>query len=382
MQRPAKALLWVQHLLGIGHLMRASQLARHLAGTGWEMHVASGGGAVPLADFGAARLHQLPPLKAADEYFSSLCQMSGRILDRAFESTRRTKLLDLFAAIAPDALIFEHYPFGRRQLRFELEPLIEAALRRRPRPLLACSLRDVLVRRKPERDAETASIVSECFDVVLVHADPDIVRLEESFPATAGIKDKLVYTGYIGAPAAGPKASRPSTAGEIVVSAGGGAVSHRLVEAAIDAAREMTEHRFRILIGDNAPADASGSAGENVVIEPARRDFRSLLADAAVSVSQAGYNTVIDVLSAGSRAVFVPFASGHESEQTMRANRLAQRGLAHVLPERELSGATLANAVRRILGSPQPAARVRLDGAAVSDAVLRRLLAEHQMDAA
>ena len=56
-----------------------------------------------------------------------------------------------------------------------------------------------------------------------------------------------------------------------------------------------------------------------------------------VSVSQAGYNTVMETLQAGARAVLVPFAAGSEEEQTIRAQLLAERGLVHVVEESALT---------------------------------------------
>ncbi len=80
-------------------------------------------------------------------------------------------------------------------------------------------------------------------------------------------------------------------------------------------------------------------------MEPNRPDFRALLGHAALSVSQAGYNTALDVLAAGVRAIFVPFAAHDETEQTDRARALAARGLATVIAEHELTAERLAATV-------------------------------------
>ena len=66
MAETGRVFIWVQHLLGIGHLMRAAHLARYLAAKGWQVDLASGGEALPDLDVGRARFHQLPPLKEAD----------------------------------------------------------------------------------------------------------------------------------------------------------------------------------------------------------------------------------------------------------------------------------------------------------------------------
>ena len=60
-------------------------------------------------------------------------------------------------------------------------------------------------------------------------------------------------------------------------------------------------------------------ARTGIVIEPARPDFTTLLGNATLSISQAGYNTVIETLCCADRAVLVPFATERETEQADRA---------------------------------------------------------------
>src|SRR5581483_9840847 len=100
-----------------------------------------------------------------------------------------------------------------------------------------------------------------------------------------------------------------------------------------------------------------------------------LLAGAALSVSQAGYNTVLDVVRAGVRAVVVPY-EGSGDEQPLRAGLLAERGVLEVVPAAECTPARLAAAMEAALarpGFPAPAA-LDLDGAARSARVLGRLV--------
>jgi predicted glycosyltransferase len=93
-------------------------------------------------------------------------------------------------------------------------------------------------------------------------------------------------------------------------------------------------------------------------------------------VSQAGYNTVLETLQAGARAVVVPFAGGTESEQTLRATLLAERGLLQVVEEAALTPATLAAAIDRAAARPRPApGAIDLDGARRSAELLRKWLA-------
>jgi len=379
MGETGRVFIWVQHLLGIGHLMRAAHIARYMAAKGWQVALASGGAPVPDLDVGRARFHQLPPLKAADAAFTGLVDQDGNPPSEAMKRERRELLLGHFAAADPEILIVEHYPFGRRQLRFELDVLLAAATQSSARPILFSSLRDIVVARKPEREEETVSAIVR-FDGVLVHGDPALVPLEASFGATAQIKSKVVYTGYVGGHAPMPLTPIGEGDNEILVSAGGGAVGDKIGSVAVDAAALVPHvRRWRILIGANAGPrlmrKLKARAPSWVTVEPARHDFRGLLARCAVSVSQAGYNTVVDVLAAGARAVLVPFATKRETEQTLRAERLAQRGLARVLPEAALTPERLAAFVAEALAKPRSSGKVKIDGEVETERVLARALA-------
>ncbi len=370
--------IWVQHLLGIGHLMRAAHIARHMAGAGWTVTLASGGAPVALADLGGVRFCQLPPVKSADAGFLTLVDSAGRALDDEFHAARARQLLAEFRAADPDILLTEHFPFGRSQLRLELDALLAAAQRRAPRPAIVASVRDILVRRKPAREAETAALVARLFDAVLVHGDRALAALDASFGPAGAIADKLIYTGYIGAVRTVPEPPGDDGKDEIVVSAGGGAVGDALIAATFGAAATLRPaRRWRVLIGANAGASAVqrliAEAPAGVIVERARPDFRGLLRRAALSVSQAGYNTVVDVLAAKVPAVFVPFAAGRETEQSLRAARLAERGLARVVDETALTPATLAEAAAASIAAPRQNAAIALDGEAATAAALDRL---------
>ena len=196
-----RILFYVQHLLGIGHLARASRICAALAETGAEVTMVTGG--LPVAGFPGpeARHIALPPVQTAGEGFAGLADGRGRPVDAAFLSARRDRLLAAFHDLRPDAVVTEAFPFGRRQMRFELLPLIEAAAAARPRPLLFCSLRDILQEKaKPGRDEETVATVRAHYDRVLVHGDPAFARLEDSFPLAPLIADKVVHTGLVAPP--------------------------------------------------------------------------------------------------------------------------------------------------------------------------------------
>jgi predicted glycosyltransferase len=373
-----KVLFHVQHLLGIGHVRRAAAIARALTESGFAVTVAQGGFDVPGTDWGGAELVKLPPVRSADTGFRTLLDAEDRPIDTGWKKRRAADLLALLARTRPDILLVETFPFGRRAFAFELVPMLEIARRANPRPLIACSVRDILVdKQDPAKVEAMADMALALFDLVLVHGDPAVIPFEASFPPAPRVAGLIRYTGYVGAPST-REAPPGDGVDEVVVSVGGGAVGAELLRTAL-AARALSGQsrtRWRLLAGPDLPTGAvaglTAAAPDGVIVEPARPDFPSLLARCRLSVSQAGYNTVMDVMRAGCRAVFVPFAAAGETEQTRRAELLAARGHCLVVPEAGLTPERLARAVDDAMAAaPPPLPALALDGARTAAALLR-----------
>jgi predicted glycosyltransferase len=367
----------VTHLLGAGHLTRAAALARAFARAGHETTLVSGGMPSRLVATDGVKLVQLPPVKTAGTAFTSLLDEEGEPVARERLDERRRALLEAFRSARPHVLITELFPFGRRVLGDEFMALLHEARAREPRPLILASARDILASAKPERIAETHRRLSACYDAVLVHGDPKVAPLDASWPVDEEIRPMICYTGYVDEAGALPSALDGDRAG-IVVSGGSSAAGLPLYRAAFEAARLVPETPWRILVGAGVEQGIlDGLAGEapaNATVERARDDFRALLARNAASVSQSGYNTVVDLLRTGVPAVLVPFERGRETEQRLRAERLAELGLARVLLEAELSPAALAEAVRgEAARAPAPRPGINLDGAEQTVAIVEEL---------
>ena len=378
----ADLLFYVQHLLGTGHLQRAAAIARATAAAGLDTVLVSGG--LPLAglDVGAARLAQLEPVRAKDQSFTELIDAEGRVIDEAFKTRRAEALRALFEELRPRVLMTEMFPFGRRQMRFELLPLIEQARGLPARLAVVCSLRDVLTTHKqPGKTEWMLEAFARLYDAALVHGDPAVLPLERSFPRATELAGRLHYTGYVlSAPGLGAGAGDGDGDGEILVSTGGGAVAGPLIEAAL-AVRPRTalaERPWRILIGANYPeADfraVVARAPAGVAVERARPDFRDLLARAHLSISQGGYNTTLDVLAAKVPAVIVPFTARGETEQGLRARVLAERGLLSVVEEDPLTPEALLRGVGEALArAPRGLAGLDTGGAEETVRLLRAM---------
>lgn len=382
MSAPPRLLFHVQHLLGVGHLNRARLIARACveAGLTVEMTVNEDpdGTAVEAVPEGVAAL-PLPAIHAADASFSALVDGAGRPVDAAHWAARARRLETAIAERPPAVLLIEGYPFARRRLRGEIEPL--AAQARKAGAAVVCSLRDILVAKTdPARNAETLARAEALHDRILVHGDADFAPLSASFPSADALAGRIITTGYV-APAEVPPpwhGDRPDA--PILVSVGGGAVGEALLEAAVEAAIQarttggatpaVAGRPWRLLGGPKLPdvararltarlANRTGIALEPALDGPA---FRRALAGAALSISQAGYNTAVDLWRAGPPAVLIPFAGpdGKESEQPMRARLMAERGEALVLPEDALTPQRLVETVEMALAGVRSGPRDRL----------------------
>lgn len=376
------AFIHVQHLLGTGHALRAAAIGRALAARGISVTLATGNRLPPLLDTSGLEIVQLPPVRALDARFKTFLTPDGQEIDEAWKEARTKATLDAFRARPFDLLLTETWPFGRRPFAFEMQNLVDAA-RALPRPpLIAASVRDILVRKQEIwKEEEMAERARAAYDLVLVHADPAFIRLEDSFPFTDRVAHLLRYTGFAETGSDSPPAPGDDGLDEVIVSCGGGAVGIELLKAAL-AARTLSrcagDCRWRLLAGHDIDtttlAALAAQAGDGIVVERARRDFPSLLSRARLSISQAGYNTVLDILRAGVPSVLVPFAQIKETEQQQRADALVRHGRAVAIPEKTLTPAALAQAADEAITLPRRDIAVRFGGAEAAADILAQAL--------
>lgn len=378
-----RILLYVQNLLGIGHLRRAAAVARALDAAGMKVAFVTGGMPVPHLPVGGSDWVQLPPVRTRDNDFKVLVDEADRPIDDAFRETRRDALLKVFNDLRPDAVITELFPFGRRQMRFELIPLLEAANAARPRPVVLSSMRDILVTKpRADRNQEIVDTFSAFYDHALIHSDPELITLDRTFPMVEGIRDRLIYTGYVvNMPEVSVPDADPRDTGEVLISAGGGAVGAEMVTRLVEMMPDLPlgDRTWRLITGHHMPEAAISNLlafdRPNLIIERSRPDLPALMAQAALSISQAGYNTLLELLAVRARSVVVPFEGGVETEQRLRADLLAGLGALEMVTEDKLDIPTLSAAMEAAYDRPRDRVPpVDLDGAAKTAEIVRRLI--------
>ncbi|MFN0111680.1 MAG: glycosyltransferase family protein [Blastocatellia bacterium] len=384
-----KLLFYCQYLLGMGHLVRSMEIVRGL--NEFDVRFLNGGQIVPGFKLPAAvDLVNLPPIKS-DETFSELFTFDQQKTLEEIKQIRAERVLAEYENFRPDVVVIELFPFGRLKFAFELIPWLERA-RADGGVKVVCSVRDILV---GQRDPQTfedrvCQRINQFFDLVLIHSDPHWQSLGETFGSLDKLNCPVRYTGYVAQPAKpdGEASRDPFLAGAekiILVSVGGGRVGGELIDCAIDASELIAQsqpHRMLIFAGPYPAAEEFQRMQQKVAARPNIRlsryttDFPAYMERADLSISMAGYNTCMNIVTASQRAVVYPFTRGGNEEQARRAEKLHSLGLAEVIYEEQLTPATLAEKALLALAKPKPAiAAVDLNGVEQTAQALKELVA-------
>ncbi len=388
-RRQKRVLIYVQHLLGVGHVFRVKRLTAGLKAQGFAVDIVFGGPTLLDMNLGSDRLNVLPVIKAGAVDYSFNVDGHGNPLTRAYLAKRQARLLQVVETLQPDAVLVEAFPFGRRFLRHELIAMFDLLQQRKPAPLIICSVRDILhENRKPSRFAESVETLNRYFDHLIVHSDPILIRLDASFPLTGEINIPRHYSGFV------VDQRQPAKQAEwfdVVVSVGGGAFGDGVMRAAL-AAHDLSSLkglRWCLATGPNLPTETADflrtNAPENITVTPFIDDLKSSLKQARVSISQAGYNTSMDVLAASQegncRHIFVPFDVDGQTEQLRRAKLLETAGLAICLPESELSPQALATAIDAAIKLPNKPVKIDFNGVENTAQIVAELIQHRDMGA-
>ncbi|MBL8241574.1 MAG: hypothetical protein JNM66_29385 [Bryobacterales bacterium] len=377
-----KVLFYCQHVLGMGHMVRSREIVRGLG----DFDVCFVNGGEPVDGFAfpdCVRVVQLPPIRS-DAAFA------GIDASEAVKQERRDLLLTLLEREDPAVLIIEMFPFGRRKFAFELVPLLEEIAQRGRRCLVVSSVRDILVGKRDQarHEEQACRQLNQFFDLVLVHSDPAFQALDETFLRASDLRCPVRYTGFVTEPLpAAEPAGRTSTEPLLIASAGGGRVGFSLLASAIQVSRVLataTPHQLRVYSGPYLPDEEFDQLVQLAVGAPWVRlerfatRFVEELASADLLISMAGYNTCMNILSTGVRALVQPFTGNGNEEQTIRAVKLERLGLLGVLRDEDMAPGRFSARIRSALLQPRRtgASALDLNGVAHTAELLSRACRE------
>ena len=266
----------------------------------------------------------VPPLlkNAQGEYDNPGLGLRAAVAERAriFAAT--------VADLRPDVVVVDRHPYGTAG---ELRPGLVAA--RRHGATILLGLRDVIddvgtVRRELEGPGWEG--VNRLFDEVLVFGNPLLCDHEREY----GLAIRPTYCGWV----VEAPAQQVRDDNLVVISAGGGGDGETVFRLGVEALRRRPQLRGIVAAGpytgEWAHQRMRGDSDLAARVELSRDTGSTvqLFARAGAVVQMCGYNSTIEALSAGVRAVLIPRRSPRR-EQAIRASRLASLGLADVVDE-------------------------------------------------
>ncbi|MEO0521224.1 MAG: glycosyl transferase, partial [Cyanobacteria bacterium P01_A01_bin.116] len=191
-----KIMFYCQHILGMGHLIRSMEIARGLSAD-FEVCFVNGGEIVQgFQPPESVRIINLPAIKT-DTEFRELRPVDPHLSLEKAQEIRQHQLLKTLQSFQPDVLMIELFPFGRRRFSFELIPLIEDAKAQNTK--IVSSLRDIVVTKSNQarHEAKVVRLLNQYFDLLLIHGDPTLHTIEESFSRIGDVACDVYYTGYV-----------------------------------------------------------------------------------------------------------------------------------------------------------------------------------------
>jgi predicted glycosyltransferase len=371
-----KIIFYCQYVFGVGHLFRSVELVRELADH--KVFLVVGGPQVDIDIPAHVKLVRLPPFYMDEKFTTLIPQIPNRSIEQ-IQSERKATLFSLFKQVKPDLFIVELYPFGRTIFGFELVPILQAIRSGTFGDVqTACSLRDILVKKRDpiEYEQRVLTILNEMFDYLLIHSDSDVFPLDETFSRVNDIIIPVLYTGFVAKSVINKtvkeiKKMRNNNGKKtrIVASAGGGRSGYRLLNSVVDACilmKDSVHLQLQMFTGPFMDHDEFSQIAKKIQtdihISRFSKNFLDYLQIADVSVSMAGYNTCMDILTTKVPALVWPYSGDHE--QGIRAERLSRLGALQILNDEDLYPDRLVLRLKQILSEKaKPSVNIDLSGA-------------------
>lgn len=286
----------------------------------------------------------------------------------------------------PEVLLVNHLPFGAES---ELRP----ALEKRADRLNVLMLRGILFDRdKTRREYFTDEItawIDRTFDLITVHTDPAVFRLDEFYEVPPELSGRLVHTGYLTERTTVDRVAARARLGIaeherlVVASMGGGQGALPIWTAILQALRADAGAWDRALLVTGpylepasvaALLDATATmAGVEVV--PYTAHMLDLMAASDVFLGAAGSSMLGEAISVGCNLIAIP-RQVREPEQRLHAQLLADRGLMRAAPLDEVLDGALDRLLPDALAAPLSSsdAGLLMDGARAYPGLLTGLV--------
>ncbi|MFQ5433376.1 MAG: glycosyltransferase family protein, partial [Anaerolineae bacterium] len=235
----------------------------------------------------------------------------------------------------------------------------------------------------------TANLLNEVYDRILLYGERQVFDPVLSYGMSVASAVKLVECGYLRRDTITRDvqmvrrelgvAERPL----VVVTVGGGGDGYDIIKTYLDmliAQPNGAPYHSLITTGPLMPIRKREALERqathcDATLLSFTPDLTSYINAADLVVSMAGYNTVCEILSLNKRAILIP-RMRVRTEQLIRAEGLARRGIARCIRPDKLTPQKLANEINAALAAPMPDHALSLNGLVQVSATINQLLAD------
>jgi predicted glycosyltransferase len=312
-------------------------------------------------------------------------QYAPRYLSGCSEEVKQTReaiLRESVLRFNPDLMVVDKRASG---IDGELLPTLHALRQYGRHTKLVLGVRDILD--EPERTRTVLAgngsfeVIDEFYDQVWIYGSKEIFDTAKEYAFPESIRRKTFYCGYLKRPtvAAGRKEGPP----RVLITTGGGGDGSDIIEAYLTGLSTLPRNvalRTTVIFGPQMPEVRRAELLRHfdyladVEFLEFEADITNRYAESDVVVSQAGYNTVCELLSFSRRAILVP-RSKPVREQLIRARLMAQRGFFECIEPQDLTPEILISKVLEALNSSSvTSSTMELDGLPVIRERVRGLL--------
>ena len=369
--RPPKIVLYSHDTFGMGNIRRTLLLAQEF--------LAHHPGASILILTGSPMIHAFRIPEGVD-YIKLPCldrvkaeHYAPRYLAGCTEEIRETRTAILKASVLrfdPDLMVVDKRPGG---VDGELLPTLKALREERRQTRLVLGIRDILD--EPERTRKVLAnngsfdVIDEFYDEVWIYGSKSIFDTSSEYAFPRSVARKTYFCGYLKRPTI--SAERAEGPPRILVTTGSGGDGSNMIETYLTGLSSLPRKialRSTVIFGPQMQAIRRQELLHNfdyladVTFLDFEADISQLYAESDLVVSQAGYNTVCELLSFSRRAILVPRAEPVR-EQLIRARLMADRGYFDLIEPHDLNPQVMISKVLAALDSgPMASATMELDG--------------------
>jgi|ERR1051326_421603 predicted glycosyltransferase len=312
-------------------------------------------------------------------------QYAPRYLSGCSEEIKQTReaiLKESVLRFNPDLIVVDKRAAG---VDGELLPTLHALRQNGRHAKLVLGVRDILD--EPERTCKVLTgngsfeVIDEFYDEVWIYGSKEIFDTAKEYAFPESIHRKTFYCGYLKRPtiSTGRKEGPP----RVLVTTGGGGDGSDIIQAYLTGLSSLPRNvalRTTVIFGPQMPEVRRAELLRrfdylaDVEFLEFEADITNRYAESDIVVSQAGYNTVCELLSFSRRAILVP-RSEPVREQLIRARLMSQRGFFEYIEPQDLTPETLISKVLEALNSSSiTSSALELDGLPVIRERVRGLL--------